>query len=75
MNAVILDAGEGRRLRPLTSVKPKCLLKLNDVTILEHQLINLARCGIRDVVIVIGYQASKIFEEIKKNISIWRSSL
>lgn len=66
MNAVILDAGEGRRLLPLTSVKPKCLLKLNDVTILEHQLINLARCGIRDVVIVIGYQASKIFEEIKK---------
>ena len=65
MIAVILDAGEGKRLRPLTSLKPKCLLKLNDVTILEHQLINLIKCGIRNVVIVVGYHAGQIFEEIK----------
>ncbi len=62
MKAVILDAGEGRRLRPLTSLKPKCLLKLNDVTILEYQLMNLARNGIRNVVIVVGYRADQIFE-------------
>jgi choline kinase len=65
MNAVILNAGEGKRLRPLTSLKPKCLLKLNNATILEHQLINLARCGIRDVVMVVGYHESQIVEEIK----------
>jgi choline kinase len=65
MNAVILNAGEGKRLRPLTNLKPKCLLKLNGVTILEHQLANLMKCGIRNVVIVVGYLASQIFEEIK----------
>lgn len=65
MNAVILDAGEGKRLRPLTSLKPKCLLKLNDLTILEHQLMNLIKCGIRNVVIVVGYRAGQIFEGIK----------
>jgi len=65
MNAVILNAGEGKRLRPLTSLKPKCLLKLNDITILEHQLINLKKCGIRNVVVVVGYYANQIFEGIK----------
>ena len=65
MNAVILNAGEGKRLRPLTTLKPKCLLKLNGVTILEHQLVNLMKCGIRNVIIVVGYLASQIFEEIK----------
>lgn len=65
MKAVILDAGEGKRLRPLTSLKPKCLLKLNDVTILEHQLMNLIKCGIRNVVIVVGYHAGQIFEVIE----------
>lgn len=67
MNGVILDAGEGKRLRPLTRLKPKCLLKLNDVTILEHQLINLIKCGIRNVVIVVGYHDGQIFEGIKNN--------
>jgi len=63
--AVILDAGEGKRLRPLTSLKPKCLLKLNGMTILEHQLINLIKCGIKDVAIVVGYHASQIVEGVK----------
>ena len=64
MNAVILDAGEGKRLRPLTNPKPKCLLKLNDATILEHQLTNLSKCRIETVVIVVGYRAAQILEEI-----------
>jgi choline kinase len=65
MNAVILNAGEGKRLRPLTSLKPKCLLKLNDMTILEHQLANLIKCGILNVVIIVGYRADQIFELVK----------
>lgn len=64
MNAVILNAGEGKRLRPLTSPKPKCLLRLNEATILEHQLTNLVKCGIRSVVIIVGYRAVQILEEI-----------
>jgi choline kinase len=64
-NAVILNAGEGRRIRPLTQSVPKCLLKLDGITILEHQLANLADCGIREAVIVIGYRADQISRKVK----------
>jgi len=63
--AVILNAGEGKRLRPLTSVKPKCLLRLNSLTILEHQLVNLIEYGIREVILVIGYSADQIIRKVE----------
>lgn len=63
--AIILNAGEGKRLRPLTDLMPKCLLKLNGITILEHQLGNLAEYGIKKVVIVVGYRADQIFQKIR----------
>ena len=65
-NAVILNAGEGKRLRPLTESVPKCLLKLNETTILEHQLKNLAECGIREVIIVVGYCAEQIYRKVEE---------
>jgi choline kinase len=66
MKAVILNAGESKRLRPLTSLKPKCLLRLNGITILEHQLMNLKKSGINNVIIVVGYRASQILKEIEE---------
>ena len=63
--AVILNAGEGKRMRPLTSVKPKCLLRLNSLTILEHQLVNLIECGIKEVILVIGYRADQIIRKFE----------
>jgi len=66
MKAIILNAGEGRRLRPLTISKPKCLLKLNKVTILEHQLTNIAKSGIKEVIMVVGYHANQIIEKVKE---------
>jgi len=66
MRAIILDAGEGKRLRPLTVLKPKCLLKLDGTTILEHQLLNLRKCGVKRVIIVVGYRANQIIEEVKR---------
>jgi choline kinase len=60
MKAVILAAGKGNRLYPLTRDKPKPLLKTNGQTILEHQVQNLRSCGINDIVMVTGYQAPKI---------------
>jgi len=65
--AIILDAGEGKRLRPLTKSTPKCLLKLNEMTILEHQLSNLSKCGIKEVVLVVGYLANRILRRLEKN--------
>ncbi|MCZ6546479.1 MAG: NTP transferase domain-containing protein, partial [Chloroflexi bacterium] len=58
--AVILAAGKGERLRPLTDALPKCLVELNGEPLLLRSLRSLARQGIREVVIVVGYKAELI---------------
>jgi len=65
-NAIILAAGIGSRLKPLTSNIPKCLLTINRITILEHQVNNLEKCGIEDITIIIGYKAIKVKEFCQK---------
>jgi len=62
MKAIILAAGNGKRLSPYTDEIPKCLLDLGGITMLENQLNNIRKYGIDDVVIVIGYKADKIEE-------------
>lgn len=61
MKAVILSAGQGQRLLPLTADLPKCLLPVDtECTVLELQLRTLARCGIRRVTVVVGFGAEKV---------------
>ena len=61
MKAIVLNAGYGSRLRPTTDELPKCLLPVDaDHPVLEVQLRTLARCGIRHVTIMVGYEAEKI---------------
>jgi choline kinase len=55
VNALILAAGQGRRLWPYTSERPKCLLSLGTQTILEHQLERLARAGVDRVTVIAGF--------------------
>ena len=55
MKAVILAAGRGERLSPLTDNLPKPLLPLRGRPILEHVISGVARAGIREFIIVIGY--------------------
>jgi len=57
---VILAAGRGARLKPLTNDFPKCLLKIDSETILEHQIENLRKCGIKEITMVTGYKAQLI---------------
>ena len=56
MDAVILAAGEGSRMRPLTSSRPKVMLPLANRPIIEHLLSSLIEAGCERVVMVIGYQ-------------------
>jgi choline kinase len=56
MKAILLAAGEGKRLRPLTDNCPKCLVKLRGKPLLEYQLATFQRCGVTDIVIVTGYK-------------------
>lgn len=60
MKAVILAAGEGRRLRPLTEIRPKPMLPIANGPILEHVIGALAEVGIDEVVVVVGYKRERI---------------
>jgi choline kinase len=53
--AVILSAGKGSRLLPLTAKRPKCLIELSGRSLLEWQLDALQGAGIRDIVVVTGF--------------------
>ncbi len=61
---VICAAGVGHRLRPLTEHCPKALIKVGDKTILEYQLDNISTLGIREVIIIVGYQAEVVIKKI-----------
>jgi choline kinase len=58
--AIILGAGQGSRLLPLTENLPKCLLDLAGRSMLEWQLSGLAAAGIRDAVIVTGFRTDLV---------------
>ena len=60
MKAIILAAGLGERLRPLTDTKPKCMVTLAGKTLLKRQINCLKKQGISKVLIVGGYLASKL---------------
>lgn len=60
--AVILAAGFGSRLRPITEEMPKCLTEINGKPILWHTLQSLNKCGINEVTIVIGYQGQTVID-------------
>lgn len=61
MKAIILSAGQGKRLLPLTETTPKCLLSIDaDKPALEIQLQALAECGIQHAAIMVGFGAEKV---------------
>ena len=60
MKAVILSAGQGKRLLPLTANCPKCILPVRGRTLIEWQIDELAKCGINQVSIVLGFRADKV---------------
>jgi len=55
LKAVILAAGEGNRMRPLTSNRPKVMLPIANKPILEHLLIEVKEAGIGELIFVVGY--------------------
>ena len=64
---MVLAAGAGRRLRPDTNSLPKALLPVDgQVTILDIALRNLAAVGLRDVVVVVGYAADAIRDQVAR---------
>jgi len=64
--AVVLAAGEGKRLRPLTYTRPKCMIQLAGKPILAHVLENLKAAGAREATIVVKYKKETIMDYFSK---------
>jgi choline kinase len=60
LKAIILSAGQGRRLMPLTSNLAKCCLPLHGMSILEWQLSQIAQCDIEEVIVVTGFASEMV---------------
>ena len=60
MKAIILAAGEGKRMRPHTKNKPKCLIKVNGRSFLDRAIENFRSVGVNDISVITGYKAEKI---------------
>jgi glucose-1-phosphate thymidylyltransferase len=62
MKAVVLAAGRGTRLRPLTEDKPKALVEVNDKPLVEHVFDDLMHLGANEFVVVVGHLKEQIME-------------
>lgn len=58
--AVILAGGKGKRLQPYTKILPKPLFPVGDIPIIEILLRQLAKAGIKEIILAVGYQADLI---------------
>src|SRR5262245_45013817 len=66
VKVIILGAGQGKRLLPLTADVPKALLDIHCKTLLARQIDAFAECGLSEFVVVIGYGASRMEEELAR---------
>jgi choline kinase len=66
MKAIILAAGQGTRIRSVHGEHPKCLIEVDETTILDHQLEALEMAGIDEVGIVVGYEKEQIIDHVRR---------
>lgn len=75
MRALILAAGRGSRLMPLTENCPKCMVKVNNQPLLSWQISALSSAGIREIMVVCGYREDQITGSFNKKINTrWAES-
>ena len=67
MKAMILAAGLGTRLRPLTNDRPKALVQVVNRTMLEITLARLKEFGIRDVIVNVHHFADMVIDYLQDN--------
>lgn len=65
MQAIILAAGMGKRLKDLTQNNTKCMVKVNRITLIERMLRILDKKQLSKIVIVVGYEGQKLIDFIK----------
>lgn len=65
MKALILSAGEGTRMRPLTLTKPKTMLPVAGKPIIQHTIEALRECGVKDILLIVGYKEEMVRDYFK----------
>ncbi len=68
MKAILLSAGEGTRLRPITNSTPKCLVKINGTPLLEIWIKQLLAGGITKILVNTHYLSNQVDEFIKNSV-------
>ena len=64
MQAIILAAGMGKRLKELTSEATKCMVKVNGVSMIDRMMGHLDKLGLSRIVVVVGYEGQKLMDYI-----------
>ena len=64
MQAIILAAGMGKRLKELTDNNTKCMVKVNGVTLIERMLKQLDSLNLSQIVLVVGYKSNELIDYI-----------
>lgn len=64
MQAIILAAGMGKRLKQLTNNNTKCMVKVNGVTMIERMLSQLDKLNLSNITVVVGYKGKELQEYI-----------
>ena len=67
MKAILISAGQGTRLLPLTLKIPKCLVEVNGRAILDHQIAALRAAGIQQIVVIGGYHVDQISAHLSRS--------
>lgn len=67
MRALLLSAGYGKRLQPITNEIPKCLIEINGVPLLEYWLEMITDAGIKEILVNLHYKAEKVSDFITKS--------
>lgn len=65
MQAIILAAGMGKRLKDLTSNATKCMVEVNGVTMIERMLSQLDALHLNKIIMVVGYESKKLMEYVQ----------
>jgi mannose-1-phosphate guanylyltransferase len=65
LKAVILAGGMGKRLRPLTDDRPKAMIEIQKVPIIERQIRWLSRSNVREVIVCVGHLKERIITHLK----------
>ena len=75
MKALILAAGEGTRMLPLTANIPKPLLPVAGKPFLQHTIEGLKSAGIKDITILVGWRSGRVREHFDDWIAAWEEAL